>query len=265
MKMRNLIKEKIAKNGYALGAFVASGSPTNCEILALNGLDFVMIDCEHAETNPETIVHICRASEQYGMAPLVRVYDPDDGPMMSRMLDVGVNGVMAPLVNTAAQAQNVVNFTKYAPIGKRGANGGRGPRWGLYEDYINASNECCLSIVQCESLEGLSNIEEIAATPGLDVIFVGTGDLSLEMGVAFKADSAANHTTQDTRIVEAVNTILDACKRHGVISGIVTASAEDAARRINQGFQFVTCMNDLGFFRSRTAQHIQRVRDLVEK
>ena len=183
MEMRNLVKEKIAANGYALGAFVASSSPMNCEILGLNGLDFVMIDCEHAETNMESIVQMCRASEMYGMAPLVRVYDPDDGPCMSRMLDVGVHGVMAPLVGTPEQAQNVVNFTKYAPLGKRGANGGRGPRWGAYDNYIQASNTATLSIAQCESLEGLKNIEKIAATPGLDVIFIGTGDLSLEMGV----------------------------------------------------------------------------------
>ncbi len=80
MNMRNLVREKIARNGYALGAFVASSSSMNCEILALNGLDFIIIDCEHAETNTESIVHMCRASEMYGMAPLVRVYDPDDGP-----------------------------------------------------------------------------------------------------------------------------------------------------------------------------------------
>ena len=84
--MRNFVKEKIAANGYALGAFIASGSSTNCEILGLNGLDFVMIDCEHAETGSESVVHMCRAAEMYGTAPLVRVYDPDDGPMMSRML-----------------------------------------------------------------------------------------------------------------------------------------------------------------------------------
>lgn len=265
MKMRNFVKEKIAANGYALGAFIASGSSTNCEILGLNGLDFVMIDCEHAETGSETIVHMCRAAEMYGTAPLVRVYDPDDGPMMSRMLDVGVHGVMAPLVGTRAQAENLVNFTKYAPLGRRGANGGRGPRWGLYEDYIHAANENCLSIAQCESLEGLANIEEIAATPGLDVIFIGTGDLSLEMGITFKADSAANHTTDAPEIVAAVDKILTACRKYHVIPGIVTASAEDAARRIRQGFQFVTCMNDLGFFRSRTAQHIQTVRELARK
>lgn len=265
MEMRNLVKEKIAQNGYALGAFVASSSAMNCEILGLNGLDFVLIDCEHAETGSESIVHMCRAAELYGMAPLVRVYDPDDGPMMSRMLDVGAHGVMAPLISTPAQAQNVINFTKYAPVGKRGANGGRGPRWGAYADYIHSSNQNTLAIAQCESIEGLKNIEEIAATPGLDVIFIGTGDLSLEMGIAFKADSAASHTVDAPEIVTAIDRILKACQKNNVIPGIVTASAEDAARRIRQGFQFVTCMNDLGFFRSRTASHIASVRELVSK
>ena len=106
-------------------------------------------------------------------------------------------------------------------------------------------------------------VEKIAATPGLDAIFIGTGDLSLEMGVKFKADASANHTVDTPEMVAAIDRILAACKANNVIPGIVTASAEDAARRIRQGFQLVTCMNDLGFFRSRTNQHIQTVRQLV--
>ena len=87
MQMRNLIKEKIAANGYAVGVFVASSSATNCEILAMNGYDFAVIDCEHAQTDSETAVNMFRACEMYGMAPMVRVYNPYDGPMMSRLLD----------------------------------------------------------------------------------------------------------------------------------------------------------------------------------
>lgn len=265
MKMRNVVKEKIAANGYALGSFVASSSAMNCEILGLNGLDFVMIDCEHAETNTESIVHMCRACEMYGMAPLVRVYDPDDNPMMSRMLDVGAHGIMAPLVGTPEQAKKIVQYTKYVPLGKRGANGGRGPRWGAYENYIKECNDSTLTIAQCESMEGVNNIEAITAIPGIDVIFIGTGDLTLEMGAAFKADSAANHTVNDPQVVGAIDRILAACHKNHVIPGIVTASPEDAARRIKQGFQFVTCMNDLGFFRSHTKKHIETVRELISK
>ena len=265
MQMRNLVKEKIAANGYALGAFVASGSANHCEILAMNGLDFIIVDCEHAQTDCETIVDICRASELYGMAPLVRVYNPDDGPMMTRLLDVGVHGVMAPLVNTPAQAKNMVDCLKYAPLGRRGANGGRGPRWGAYENYTVVSNEATLTIAQCESVESVNNIEAIAATPGIDCIFIGTGDLSLDMGLQFKADSYASHKVDSDEMVAAIDRVLKACQKNNVIPGIVTATAEDAARRIKQGFQLVTCMNDLGFFCSRTKQHIQSVRELAAR
>ena len=108
-------------------------------------------------------------------------------------------------------------------------------------------------------------MEKIAAMPGLDAIFIGTGDLSLEMGIAFKADSSASHTVDDPQIVAAIDRVLAACRKNNVIPGIVTASAEDAARRIRQGFQLVTCMNDLGFFRSHSAQHIASVRELAAR
>ena len=263
MKMHNYIKEKIAANGYVLGAFVASGSAMNCEILGLNGMDFVIVDCEHAETNSESIVQMCRACEMYGAVPLVRVYDPDDGPMMSRMLDVGVHGVMVPLVGTSKQAKNIVDFTKFPPLGRRGANGGRGPRWGAYENYVQQANDNSLVIAQCESLEGLENVEAIAATPGLDAIFIGTGDLSLEMGIAFKADASANHTVDTPKMVAAIDRILSACQANHVIPGIVTASAEDAVRQIRQGFQIVTCMNDLVFFRDRSNRYVHDIRNTV--
>ena len=265
MQMRNLIKEKIAANGYAVGVFVASSSATNCEILAMNGYDFVIIDCEHAQTDSETAVNMFRACEMYGMAPMVRVYNPYDGPMMSRLLDVGAHGIMVPLVNDAPQAKNIVDNTKYAPVGRRGANGGRGPRWGAYDDYVKVCNDNTLTFVQCESIEGVNNIEEIAALPGVDGVFIGTGDLSLEMGIKFKADSSANHTVDSPEMVAAIDKILQACLKNGKIPGIVTASAEDTAKRVKQGFQFVTCMNDLGFFCSRTKQHLKSIRELVGK
>ncbi len=265
MKMRNIIREKIAENGYALGAFVASGSDTNCEILGLCGMDFVIIDCEHAQTDMESIVRMGRACELYGISPLVRVYDMNDGPMASRLLDVGLHGCMAPLVNTPEQAQNLVKYMKYPPLGKRGANGGRGPKWGAYDDYVNTCNDNVLTIVQCESLEGLENIEKIAATPGLDCIFIGTGDLSLEMGMKFTADTMSAHKVSDTRMVDAIDRILKACQDNGVIPGIVTLNAEDAAMRIKQGFQFVTCMNDLGLFKAAASERIKTVRTLVEE
>lgn len=256
MKMRNLIKEKLAANGYVLGAFVASGSSTNVEILGLNGLDFILIDMEHAQTDMESMVEMARASELYGMAPLVRVYDPADGPMMARMLDVGVHGLMIPMVETPEHAKYIIDNVKIAPLGKRGIGAGRGPHWGWYEDYNKGEcNDNIYTIMQCETRKGVENIEKICKTPGLDCVFIGTADLSQDMGCF--GDS------KNSEFVAAIDKVLKTCKDHNIVAGIVSTSPEDASIRIKQGFQLVTIMNDLGFFRSQSKKHIDSVRKTV--
>ena len=80
------------------------------------------------------------ASELYGMAAFVRVYNPNDTTMMARLLDVGVHGLIVPMVETREQADKIIYAVKYPPLGMRGANGGRGPRWGMYENYPQQAN-----------------------------------------------------------------------------------------------------------------------------
>lgn len=253
MKMRNLIKERIDSNGYVLGAFVASGSPTNAEILGINGLDFILIDMEHAQTNMESMVDMIRASELYEMAPLVRVYDPFDGPMMARMLDVGVHGLMIPMVETPEHAKYIIDNMKIAPLGKRGIGAGRGPRWGWYTDYNNGEcNDSTYVIMQCETRKSVENIDEICMTPGLDCIFIGTADLSQDMGCFGDA--------KNSEYVRAIEKVLKSCRKHNVVPGIVTGSAEETSMRLKQGFKLVTIMNDLGFFRSQSKNLIDNTR-----
>ena len=227
MKMQNFVKETLEKRNYALGAFVASGSAMNCECLALNGLDFIIIDAEHAQTSTETMVEMARASELYGMAAFARVYDPGDGPMMSRLLDVGIHGIMVPLVETREQADMAIQYMKFPPLGKRGANGGRGPRWGIYEDYARQANENLYVIMQCETRRGLENIEEICQTPGLDCVFIGTGDLSQDLGYPGE--------TGHPEVAAAIDKILAGSQKYGVVPGIVTAAPDAAVARIKQG------------------------------
>jgi 2-keto-3-deoxy-L-rhamnonate aldolase RhmA len=253
MKMRNFVKEKLAGDGYVLGAFVASGSPMNCECLGINGMDFIIIDAEHAQTNTETMVDMARASELYGMAAFVRVYDPYDYPMMSRLLDVGIHGLMVPMVESREQADRIIHSVKYPPLGMRGANGGRGPRWGMYEDYTKQSNDNLYTIMQCETRKGVENIEEICQTPGLDCVFIGTADLSQNMGHPGDVNNP--------EVVAAVGRVLAACQKYHVVPGIVTGTAEAAVNRLKQGFRLVTCMNDQVFFRTESAKRLKAVRD----
>ncbi|WP_245347652.1 HpcH/HpaI aldolase family protein [Oceanobacillus polygoni] len=252
--MHNLVKEKLEKSGYVLGAFVASGSPTNVEILGLNDLDFVLIDMEHAQTDMETMVNMIRAAELYDMAPLARIYDPHDGPMMARMLDVGIHGLMIPMVETKEHAEYIIKNMKLAPLGKRGIGAGRGPRWGWYENYNKGEvNDNTYVIMQCETVKGVENIEEICQTRGLDCIFIGTADLSQDMGVFGESNNK--------ELESAIDKVLEACKKYNIVPGIIAGTQEVATMRIQQGFQFVTIMNDLGFFRSVTKNRIDAVRN----
>ena len=255
MKMRNFTREALQTRSYALGAFVASGSAMNCECLGINGLDFVLIDAEHAQTDMETIVDMVRAAELYEMSAFVRVYDPKDYPMMSRLLDVGVHGLMIPMVETPAQAQAVIEAVKFPPLGRRGANGGRGPRWGKYENYHQQANETLYTIMQCETRLGVENIDAICQTTGLDCVFIGTADLCQDMGCA----------AGDPAVAAAIDRVLAACRRHNITPGIVAATAEAAAERIRQGFQIVTCMNDQVFFRQESEKRIQSVRRSLQE
>lgn len=256
MKMKCFIKEAIEKNGYALGAFVASGSAMNCECLGINGMDFVIIDAEHAQTGAETMVDMSRASELYEMSAIVRVYNPDDYTMMSRMLDVGMHGIMVPMVEDASQAEKIIRYIKYPPLGMRGVNGGRGPRWGMIENYPEQANDKLFTAMQIESRKGVENVEQIARVKGVDCLFIGTGDLTQDYGCSGENDNPI--------IVDAIDRVLSACKKNDIIPGIVSGGSEDVLRRLVQGFSFVTCMNDQVFFRVESGKRIHAIRNGIK-
>lgn len=255
MKMRNYMKEKINEKGYVLGAFVASCSPINAEILAMNGMDFAILDMEHSPLTLETMIDMIRAGECYGMVSIPRVYTMET-KLMRRILDIGAHGVMVPMVNNEADAKYIIDAVKFPPLGVRGMNAGRGPRWGAYENYIAEANDALYTIFQCETIEGLNNIEKIVKTPGLDCVFIGTGDLSLELGCP--------NNVKDPRVVAAVDRILNACNSANITPGIVTSTPEDAAERIKQGFKVVTIMNDLGMFRKQSKLQIDKIHKLCD-
>ncbi len=253
MRMRNYLKEKLAEKPYVLGAFVASCNPTNVEILGMNGLDFVILDMEHSPLGLETMVDMIRAAEAYDMVAIPRVYTIET-KLMRRVLDVGAHGLLVPMVNNMDDARYIMDAVKFPPLGARGMNAGRGPRWGGYDHYIQEANDALFTMFQCETREGLSHVEEMAAMDGLDSIFIGTGDLSLDMGHP--------QDLKNPEVVAAVDRILRACQEHGKIPGIVTGSPEAAAERIRQGFRIVTIMNDLGMFKAQSQRQIEQVHAL---
>ncbi|MBQ7175747.1 MAG: 2-dehydro-3-deoxyglucarate aldolase [Lachnospiraceae bacterium] len=254
--MHNLLKEKLEEKKYLVGAFVASCAPQNVEILAMNGMDFAILDMEHSPLGLETMVDMIRAAECYGMVAFPRVYTIET-KLMRRVLDVGAHGIMLPMVNTPEEAKYIIDAVKFPPIGVRGMNSGRGPRWGAYPDYLREANDALFTIFQIETKQSVDNLEEIAKLEGSDVLFIGTGDLSLDMG--HPGD------LKHPEVAVAIDRVLEMCAKYNKIPGIVTSSPEAAAERVAQGFRIVTIMNDLGIFRSVTLDRINRTHELVSK
>ena len=248
---KNKLKANLKAGKAQFGAFITAPCPEVVEVLGVAGFDFVILDTEHTASGIETVVDMMRAAEAYGMTPVVRVQD-DTPKTLSRYQDVGAFGVQVPMVHTAQQAEAIVRAMKFAPEGVRGMSGGRGARWGAIEDYRRASNEETLIAVMCESSQGVQNIREIVRVPGVDAVFIGAFDLSQSLGVPGE--------TTHPRVEEAIQTVLDACLEAGVIPGIVSPDAELARRRAEQGFRYITILDDMAFFAQCVRNQLNRVK-----
>jgi 2-keto-3-deoxy-L-rhamnonate aldolase RhmA len=259
MQLVNPVKQRMAAGGVALGMPVRLGrSPDIARIAKATGHDFIFIDVQHSIFNLETIAGIASTALACDVAPLVRVRGIND-PDVSLLLDNGVTGIVYPDINTAAEARKAVDVCKFAPIGKRSVCGGY-----IHFDYrsvplsqsVPQLNDACLVVCMIETLEGLENVEEIAAVNGVDVIHVGSNDLLVNMGKAGKFD--------DPEIVAAQDRVIAAAKRHGKFAGCGgNRNVERQVDIIRKGCRFITTQTDIGFLTAAASQWTKGIRDAV--
>jgi 2-dehydro-3-deoxyglucarate aldolase/4-hydroxy-2-oxoheptanedioate aldolase len=174
---------------------------------------------------------------------------------LARVLDVGAMGVMVPMVESLEQARQIVHFCKYPPEGRRGCAFGV-----AHDDYadgdvvakMRSCNDEVLLIAQIETVAGLESLEAIAAVPGLDVLWVGHFDLTASMGIP----AQFGHP----RYLEAIDRILDACRRHGKAAGIMTSGAEEGRQLLAKGFRCVAYWGDLWIYKQGLRQGITALR-----
>jgi staphyloferrin B biosynthesis citrate synthase len=248
--LTNPVKDKLRAGDIALGITVRIGrSPDIAHIAKATGHDFIFIDGQHSIFNLETIVAIAHTALAIGVTPLVRVRGIDD-PDVSLLLDNGVAGIIYPDIATAAQARKAVDICKFPPIGKRSVVGGY-PQFHYRAVPLTESvpqlNELCLLVCMIETVEGLNNVEEIAAVPGIDVVHVGSNDLLADMGKPGQFD--------DPDIVAAQDRVIKAARANGIFAGC--GGNRDVARQvqaIKRGAQFVTTQTDIGFLSAAANQ-----------
>ena len=183
----NTLKQKLREGKPAFGVMITFPSPPVVEMLGHVGFDWILLDNEHGSITIDTAEDSIRAAELTGMAPIVR---PAANKMeiIAPFLDRGAWGVQVPHVNTRDEAQAAVTACKYHPEGQRGIfSGGRPAAYGMAgttQEYVTRANAETLVCLMLEEVEALRNIEEIVSVKGIDVLFIGSGDLSASMGYA---------------------------------------------------------------------------------
>ena len=251
------MRENTLKSIWARGEAVVNGwlsipSAFSAEGMALQGFDSLTVDMQHGVVDYQVAVTMLQAISTTPVIPLARVPWNDPGRIM-KILDAGVYGVICPMINTREQAEALVQASKYPPRGYRSW----GPvRASLYAgaDYGDRANEDLIVMPMIETAEALKNLDAILSVPGVDAVYVGPSDLSLALGCKPRLDQT------DAPVVEAQKTIVEACKRHGVVAGIHNNTAAYALKMIEIGYQFVTLASDSRFLAARAAEEAAAVR-----
>ncbi len=229
------LRESFKAGKPVFGVWAALACPFAVELMALPGVGYICVDQQHGVVDYADAVNMMMAAQARGVAPLTRV-PANQAWMIGKALDAGAQGVIVPLVNTGAEARAAVEACRYPPNGVRSF----GPTRAAVVTGRDQKTlgEGVLCFVMVETREGLTNIEAIASTPGLDGIYVGPADLALGLGLTPDLDKT------EPEHAAAVMAILDSCKRHGIVAGIQCSAGKSAHDYATKGFGLVTFTKD---------------------
>ncbi len=240
---------RVRQREIVIGYWITMDAPVATERLAGVGYDYLVLDAQHGLFGYAGMLSGLTAIDAVARsAGLVRVEANNPTPI-GRALDAGAVGVIVPLVSSPAEAAAAVAAARYPPAGIRSY----GPMRAVADP--RTANAEVLVLVMIETAAGLAQVEEIAATPGLDGIYIGPSDLMLALGGAYPGDP--DHATEHQA---AVDRIREACEAAGIAAGIHTASGTVAQGRIAEGFTFVTVSCDLDHLRDAAAGHLEIAR-----
>ncbi len=250
----NPVKRLLRGGMPAVGTWLSLGSVTAARFLARSGFDWLTVDVEHSLVNVETTTHMLGAIADAGGVPLVRV-PSNRHDHIKRVLDNGGHGVVVPMVNTRREAEDAVSACLYPPRGTRSVGGSvHALNWGATPaDYYAKANDEVLVVLQCEHIDAVRTFDDVYSVPGIDAVFVGPNDLAASM-------RAADGTPPTPEAFDrALADILAGCKRLRVAAGIHTFSADEAKRRIADGWQFIAVSSELKFMVDGAAKVVEAV------
>lgn len=231
-----------------VGMMVWSGNIEAATLGAQLGFDFLWVEMEHSPISHEMLRNIVLATRGLPAVPFAR---PAVNELwtIKRFLDMGVLGIITPFTRTPEDARRLADGCRYPPRGLRGCGSDlASSRWQTAEGYHDFADDAVMAVAVIEDVNGLKHAEEIAATPGIDVIFIGTSDLSFSLGFRGRQDVP--------ELEAAVTQIADAARRHGKFLGRPAQTAADVQRHRERGFQFLMGPTELGLMMTGAAAYL---------
>lgn len=236
--MENGLKRIWAEGRPAINGWLSIGNAFTAEIMAAQGYDSITIDIQHGALDYGSVLPMLQAMRASGVVPMARVPWREPGIVM-KALDAGAMGIICPMVNSAAEAAEFVGYTRYPPLGSRSFGPTRAAV--AYGGYGVGANDEVLALAMIETQQGVDNLEEIAATPGLDGLYIGPADLTLGTQ---EGRLPPGFDREEPEMVALIQRILAACKANGIRACLHCGTPAYAARAIGWGFDLTTVSGD---------------------
>jgi 2-keto-3-deoxy-L-rhamnonate aldolase RhmA len=227
------------------------GAPS---IFAAAGYDFVFIDMEHGNYNMETVADLIRGAKSAGVATIIRVPRLETF-FISRVLDAGAEGIMVPMTSTKEQAEEIVRYSKYTPLGQRGFGNQTGqtdyrPLKTL--DFMKEANEHTLIVAQIETREAIENVDSILSVEGIDVGLIGPNDLSISLGIPDQMGSEI--------LTKAIDKVVEMAKKKGKATGIHIGNIEAIKKWRAKGMTVLAYSTDIGFMYNASKSNLEELK-----
>ncbi len=243
------LQELWVDGGITFGGWMAIASSVAAEAAARQGFEYVCCDLQHGVVDYQQSISMMQGTLLGGSVPICRVPWNEPG-IIGKLLDGGASGIIAPMINTRAEAESLVRSCRYAPAGSRSY----GPVVASLraKDYFDTSKNVTI-IPMIETVEAMRNLDDILSTPGVDAIYVGPADLSVTLGLP------PGNNDDRPEFTDALRTIAAGCRKHGVVPGIHSTGAL-AGRRVEMGFQMITVAGDLLAMRTKMGEELAMAR-----
>jgi len=248
------LKQKLKNNELTIGSWIMMADSMSVEVMALAGFEWLVVDIEHTPIDMETVKTLIITIQANDMKALVRV-SKNEEVVIKKVLDMGADGIIVPMVSSKEDAKQAVNFAKYPPFGKRGVGLYRATKYGTkFEEYKKWVDEELVIIAQIEHIDAVNNIDEILQVEGIDGTIIGPYDLSGSMGYPgeFERDD----------VKEAVETVVQKCKVHNIPSGfhVVDTHPDKLNEKIEQGCTFMAYGIDYFFMRDAAIAGMKKIK-----